>query len=239
MDGRLVAVKVIISESKGSGEEFINEVASISRTSLVNMVTLLGYCYQATKRALVYEFMSNGSLEKFIYNQGSPMKNCHLECKSLFQIAVGLAQGLEYLHRGCSTRILHFDIKPQSILLDEDLCPKTSDVGLARLCQRQDSIVSLLGAQGTIGYIAPEVFSRNFGRVSYKSDVYSYGMLLLEMTARRKNFDIEVSHTSERFFPVWIYENLNLGENVGNNICVTNEREEMEQNMILVNLWCI
>ena len=81
LDGRLVAVKVIISESKGSGEEFINEVASISRTSLVNIVTLLGYCYQATKRALVYEFISNGSLEKFIYNQGSPMKNCHLERK--------------------------------------------------------------------------------------------------------------------------------------------------------------
>ena len=229
LDGRLVAVKVIISESKGSGEEFINEVASISRTSLVNMVTLLGYCYQATKRALVYEFISNGSLEKFIYNQGSPMKNCHLECKSLFQIAVGLAQGLEYLHRGCSTRILHFDIKPQSILLDEDLCPKTSDVGLARLCQRQDSIVSLLGAQGTIGYIAPEVFSRNFGRVSYKSDVYSYGMLLLEMVGVKKNCDAEVSHTTERYFPDWIYQNLNFGENVENNMVIIEEEEQMKK----------
>jgi serine/threonine protein kinase len=119
------------------------------------------------------------------------------------------------------------------------LCPKISDVGLARLCQRQDSIVSLLGAQGTIRYIAPEVFSRNFGRVSYKSDVYSYGMLLLEMAAGRKNFDIEVSPISERFFPDWIYENLNLGENVGNNICITNKGEEMEQKMILVSLWCI
>ncbi len=167
------------------------------------------------------------------------MKNCHLERRSLFQIAVGIARGLEYLHRGCSTRILHFDIKPQNILLDEDLCPKISDVGLARLCQRQDSIVSLLGAQGTIRYIASEGFSRNFGRVSYKSDVYSYGILLLEMAARRKNFDIEVSPISERFFPDWIYENLNLGENVGNNICITNKGEEMEQKMILVSLWCI
>lgn len=158
LDGRLVAVKVI-KELKGSGEEFINEVASISRTSHVNIVTLLGYCYGTTKRALVYEFMPKGSLDKFINNQGPSGTNCQLEREALFQIAVGVARGLEYLHRGCSIRILHFDIKPQNILLDEDLCPKISDFGLARLCQRKDSIVSMLGTRGTIGYIAPEVFS--------------------------------------------------------------------------------
>ncbi|KAK9999700.1 hypothetical protein SO802_019303 [Lithocarpus litseifolius] len=238
LDGRLVAVKVI-KELKGSGEEFINEVASISRTSHVNIVTLLGYCYGTSKRALVYEFMPKGSLDKLISNQGPSGTNCQLEREALFQIAVGVARGLEYLHRGCSIRILHFDIKPQNILLDEDLCPKISDFGLARLCQRKDSIVSMLGTRGTIGYIAPEVFSRGFGGVSYKADVYSYGMLVLEMLGKRKNLDVGVSHTSEKYFPDWIYQELNLVENVGNNIEMAEEVEEMEWKMILVSLWCI
>ncbi|KAL4611834.1 hypothetical protein ACB092_08G154400 [Castanea dentata] len=238
LDGRLVAVKVI-KELKGSGEEFINEVASISRTSHVNIVTLLGYCYGTSKRALVYEFMPKGSLDKFINNQGPSGTNCQLEREALFQIAVGIARGLEYLHRGCSIRILHFDIKPQNILLDEDLCPKISDFGLARLCQRKDSIVSMLGTRGTIGYIAPEVFSRGFGGVSYKADVYSYGMLVLEMLGKRKNLDIGASLTNEKYFPDWIYQELNLVENVGNNIEMAEEVEEMEWKMILVSLWCI
>ena len=209
-DGKLVAVKVL-SESKGNGEDFINEVASISRTSHVNIVTLLGFCYEKNKQALIYEFMPNGSLDKFIYHRESSAKNCRLEWKTLYQIAVDIARGLEYLHRGCSTRILHFDIKPQNILLDEDFIPKISDFGLAKLCQRKDSIVSMLGMRGTAGYIAPEVFSRNFGGVSHKSDVYSYGMLVLEMVGGRKNFDVGMSNSSETYFPDWIYKDLELG----------------------------
>ena len=107
----------------------------------------------------------------------------------MHKIAIGIAQGLEYLHRGCTTRIFHFDIKPHNILLDEDFCPKISDFGLAKLCSNKESIVSMLHARGTIGYIAPEVFSRNFGRVSHKADVYSYGMLVLEMVWKRKTLD--------------------------------------------------
>ena len=143
------------------------------------------------------------------------------------------------MHRGCSTRILHFDIKPQNILLDEDFCPKISDFGLARLCQKKESIVSMLGTRGTIGYIAPEVFSRNFGGVSYKADVYSYGMLVLEMVGRRKNSNVVMSHSSEKYFPDWIYQELNLNVNVGNNMDMMEEVEEMERKMILVSLWCI
>ena len=117
-DGSLVAVKVL-KESKGNGEEFINEVASISRTSHVNIVTLLGFCVQGWKKALIYEFMANGSLEKFIYREKT-LVNHQLEWSTLYKIAVGIARGLEYLHRGCNTRILHFDIKLHNILLDED-----------------------------------------------------------------------------------------------------------------------
>ena len=233
-DGRIVAVKVL-KESKGNGEEFINEVASISRTSHVNVVSLLGFCYERNKRALVYEFMSNGSLDKFIYDK----RNCHLDMNTMFQIAVGIARGLEYLHRGCRTRILHFDIKPHNILLDEDLCPKISDFGLAKLCKIKESIVSMTGMRGTIGYIAPEVFNRNFGGVSHKSDVYSYGMLVLEMIGGRKNFDGGASHTSEIYFPHWAYSKLELDESFGALGEIMEGGEDTMKKMILVSLWCI
>ncbi|PSS33592.1 Leaf rust 10 disease-resistance locus receptor-like protein kinase [Actinidia chinensis var. chinensis] len=230
-DGHLVAVK-ILTETKGNGEEFINEVASISRTSHVNVVALLGFCYESNRRALVYEFMAKGSLDKFIYNQ------CDLELRTLYQIAVGTARGLQYLHQGCNTRIIHFDIKPQNILLDEDLCPKISDFGLAKLCQRKESIISMMGARGTAGYIAPEVISRTFGGVSHKSDVYSYGMLVLDMTGAREKVG-GVSQTSEIYFPDWIYEHLERRRDLTLRGVNTTEEEETVRKMILVGLWCI
>jgi len=107
-DGRSVAVKVL-KKLDGNGEEFINEVLSISRTNHVNVITLLGFCFEGKKRALIYEFLPNGSLEKYIHSAGSSQA---LPCETLFSIAVGVAKGLDYLHRGCNTRILHFDIKP-------------------------------------------------------------------------------------------------------------------------------
>ena len=121
--GRLVAMKVL-NASKGNGEEFVNEVASISRTFHVNIVTLLGFCIEGLKRALIYEFIPNGSLEKFIHKCNSEKIAPLLAWEKLFQIAIGIPQGLEYLHRGCNTRILHFDIKPHNILLDKNFLPK-------------------------------------------------------------------------------------------------------------------
>ncbi|GLT41136.1 hypothetical protein SLA2020_152220 [Shorea laevis] len=240
LDGRIVAVK-LLAKSKGDGQEFINEVASISRTSHVNIVTLLGFCYQRSKRALIYEFMPNGSLDKFIYNQGSPEENHQLDIKTLYEIAVGIAQGLEYLHKGCNSRILHFDIKPHNILLDKSLCPKISDFGLAKLCETRDSIVSITGgARGTCGYIAPEMICRNFGGVSYKSDVYSYGMLVLEMIGGRKNVNVEATQTSETYFPSWIYKQIEKAEKLNlDRVVDDGEEEEMTRKMVIVSLWCI
>ncbi|XP_071916526.1 LEAF RUST 10 DISEASE-RESISTANCEUS RECEPTOR-LIKE PROTEIN KINASE-like 2.4 [Coffea arabica] len=240
-DGRLVAVKVL-NDTTGNGEEFINEVASISRTSHVNVVNLLGFCYDRTKRALIYEFMPNGSLDKFIYQKrssGDMTKDCQLEWKTLYEIAVGTARGLEYLHKGCNTRIVHFDIKPQNILLDKDFCPKISDFGLARLCKQKQSILSTIGARGTAGYIAPEVFCRNFGGISHKSDVYSYGMMLLEIVGLRRKIGTDSEQTSERYFPDWIYEHLELGKDLEIQGVVNEEEEDTSRKMILVGLWCI
>ncbi|XP_060212241.1 rust resistance kinase Lr10-like [Lycium barbarum] len=189
-NGSQVAVKVL-NELKGSGEDFINEVASISRTSHVNIVNLVGFCFEGRQKALVYEFMPNGSLEKFIYEERSDTIR-QLAWPILYKIALGIARGLEYLHRGCNTRILHFDIKPHNILLDDNFCPKISDFGLAKLCMKQESTVSMLGPRGTIGYIAPKIVCRNLGGVSHKSDVYSYGMMVLEMVGGRKNIECTV-----------------------------------------------
>ncbi|XP_039172107.1 LEAF RUST 10 DISEASE-RESISTANCE LOCUS RECEPTOR-LIKE PROTEIN KINASE-like 2.4 [Eucalyptus grandis] len=230
-DGCPVAVK-ILTESKSSPEEFINEVVSITRTSHVNVITLLGFCFEGNKRGLIFEYMPNGSLDKFI-SAGRA-----LNMNSLYQIAIGIAHGLEYLHRGCNTRILHFDIKPQNILLDRDFIPKISDFGLAKLCHGQESAVSIPGMRGTIGFIAPEVFNRNLGRVSHKSDVYSYGMLVLQMVGIR-NSDIKVSNSSEMYFPEWIYKNLEVGKHLKLPMNVTEEEEVLARKMLIVSLWCI
>ncbi|CAN6577900.1 unnamed protein product [Malus baccata var. baccata] len=239
LDGSPVAVKVL-KASKGSGEDFINEVASISRTSHVNVVTLLGYCFEGQKIALIYEFMPNGSLEKYTYNENAlQTSNPQLEVEQLLDIVTGIARGLEYLHRGCNMRILHFDIKPHNILLDEDFCPKISDFGLSKLCLNKESIMSMLDARGTPGYIAPEVFCRNFGGVSVKSDVYSYGMMVLELVEGRKNINARASHTSDVYFPDWVYKKLEAGSSLGLPNGVTEEESELARKMILVGLWCI
>ncbi|TKY44733.1 Receptor protein kinase [Spatholobus suberectus] len=234
--GSPVAVK-ILNASKKNGEEFINEVASISRTSHINVVNLLGFCLEGHKRALIYEFMPNGSLDKFIYRKELETIT-PLSWDIIYQIAMGIAQGLEYLHRGCNTRILHFDIKPHNILLDENFCPKISDFGLAKLCPRNESIISLSDARGTMGYVAPEMWSRHLGGVSHKSDVYSYGMMLLEMVGGRKNINAEASHTSEIYFPHWAYKNLELDNDLRPDMLMTTEENEVAKRLAIVGLWC-
>ncbi|MBA0628533.1 hypothetical protein Godav_023250 [Gossypium davidsonii] len=176
---------------------------------------------------------SNG--EDFMNENGDRQ----LTWEMLYKIAVGIARGLEYLHRGCKTRILHFEIKPHNILLDDDFCPKISDFGLAKLCPRKESVISMTGCRGTIGYIAPEVYSRNFGRVSHKSDVYSYGMMVLEMVGG-KTLNDEDYHTSEIYFPHWIYSRIELDEELRLQGIVDDDvDQERVRKMILVSLWCI
>ncbi|GAB4827904.1 hypothetical protein Ancab_034788 [Ancistrocladus abbreviatus] len=234
-DGRLVAVK-LLKKLTGNGEDFINEVASIGSTNHVNIVTFLGYCFEGGKRALVFEFMPNGSLDKFIHGKDTYQL---LGLEMLFQIAIGIAKGLEYLHRGCNTRILHFDIKPHNILLDAEFQPKISDFGLSKLCPQKESVISMSMARGTVGYIAPEVFCRAFGGVSHKSDVYSYGMMVLDMVGCKENAKTEISSSSQSYFPNWIYKKLEQGEERDNNGILNHEEQELMRKMIIVSLWCI
>ncbi|CAH8257290.1 unnamed protein product [Arabidopsis lyrata] len=203
-DGRSVAVKML-KYTKGNGEEFINEVASMSKTSHVNIVSLLGFCSECSKRAILYEYLENGSLDRFISRKSSLI----LEWTTLYSIALGIAR----------------------------------DFGLAKLCKKKESNLSLRDTRGTIGYIAPEVFSRMYGRVSHKSDVFSYGMLVLEMIGARNNERLDqnsASDTSSTYFPEWIYRDLEKGEH-GRLIEdeISSEDEQIIKKMTLVSLWCI
>ncbi|GKV25635.1 hypothetical protein SLEP1_g35038 [Rubroshorea leprosula] len=232
--GNLVAVK-LLSKSKANGQDFVNEVATIGRVHHVNVVQLIGFCVEGAKRALVYDFMPNGSLDKIIFShQNSPSINW----QRMFEITLGVARGIEYLHRGCEMQILHFDIKPHNILLDGSFNPKVSDFGLAKLYPTNESIVSLTTVRGTQGYMAPELFYRNIGGVSYKADVYSFGMLLMEMVGRRRNVNAFADHSSQIYFSKWIYERFDQGEDIelGD---VTDVEKNIVRKMAIVALWCI
>uniref|UniRef100_A0A2N9G7I0 Protein kinase domain-containing protein n=1 Tax=Fagus sylvatica TaxID=28930 RepID=A0A2N9G7I0_FAGSY len=232
--GRLVAIKMLCNP-KANGQEFISEVATIGRIQHTNVVQLIGFCAEGPKRALIYEFMPNGSLEKYIFSRegSSP-----LSIEKTYEISRGVAHGIEYLHQGCDMQILHFDIKPHNILLDENFTPKVSDFGLAKLYPADGSIVSLTAARGTLGYIAPELFFKNIRGVSYKADVYSFGMLLMEMAGRRKNLNAFADHSSQIYFPTWVFDQFSQGNDIGMEDATEEEKKTVKK-MILVALWCI
>ncbi|CAL2240148.1 unnamed protein product [Prunus armeniaca] len=232
--GRFVAVKML-EKPKANGQDFISEVATIGRIHHFNMVQLVGYCVEGSKRALIYNFMPNGSLDKYIYcKEGSNP----LSCRKMYEISLGVAQGIEYLHRGCDVQILHFDIKPHNILLDENFIPKISDFGLAKLYPVGNTIVSLTAARGTMGYMAPELFYKNIGGVSYKADVYSFGMLLMEMASRRKNLNASIEHSSQIYFPRWVSDQFCMGKEFEMDDA-TEEENKIIKKMIITALWCI
>ncbi|KAF7147907.1 hypothetical protein RHSIM_Rhsim03G0204000 [Rhododendron simsii] len=231
--GPPIAVKML-SKPKANGQEFINEVATIGRIHHLNVVQLIGYCAERSKRALVYDFMPNGSLEKYISSTDAKLS---LSSKQMFEISLGVARGIGYLHQGCDMQILHFDIKPHNILLDENFTPKVSDFGLAKLYPTDESTITMTAARGTLGYMAPELFYKNIGGVSYKADIYSFGMLLMELACRRRNWNSS-ANSSQVFFPSWVYDQFAEGKNlqIGE---TTEEESEMVKKMMLVALWCI
>ncbi|CAO2174350.1 unnamed protein product [Urochloa humidicola] len=226
-----VAVKML-GNSKCNGEEFISEVATIGRIHHINVVRLVGFCSEEMRRALVYEYMPNGSLDKYIFSSEKSFS-----WDKLNEIALGIARGISYLHQGCDMQIVHFDIKPHNILLDTNFIPKVADFGLAKLCPKDNNFVPMSAARGTIGYIAPEMISRSFGVISAKSDVYSFGMLLLEMVGGRRNADPHAESSSQIYYPSWVYNQLtqlDVGEISG-----AVDMHELEKKLCIVGLWCI
>ncbi|KAE8820423.1 putative receptor-like protein kinase [Hordeum vulgare] len=229
-----VAVKMLEGNSSCNGEDFISEVSTIGRIHHVNVVRLMGFCSEEMRRALVYEYMPRGSLDKYIFST----EKC-FSWDKLNEIALGIARGVNYLHQGCDMQILHFDIKPHNILLDNNFIPKVADFGLAKLYPRDNSFVPLSALRGTIGYIAPEMISRSFGAISSKSDVYSFGMLLLEMSGGRRNADSNAATSSQAYYPSWVYDRLTQ-QDVGEiSAPIATEMHELERKLCIVGLWCI
>ncbi|KAK3415710.1 hypothetical protein EUGRSUZ_H01549 [Eucalyptus grandis] len=232
--GNEVAVK-ILNKSKSNVQDFTSEVATIGRIHHINVVQLVGFCFEYSKQALVYDFMPNGSLDKHIsYKDGDDP----LDYKKMYEISLGIARGIEYLHQGCDMQILHFDIKPHNILLDRSFTPKVSDFGLARRYPTDRNIVSLTVARGTLGYMAPELIYKDIGGISYKADVYSFGMLLMEMAGRRRNLNAHAERSSQIYFPLWVYDQLSKEKEL-ERVDVIEEERETTKKMIIVALWCI
>ncbi|KAJ0623730.1 putative protein kinase RLK-Pelle-SD-2b family [Helianthus annuus] len=174
---KIVAVKKLETVVQDGQREFKTEVNTIARTHHKNLVRLLGYCDDGENRLLIYEYMSNGTLAFFLFGGMRP------SWKQRSYIAVGIAKGLTYLHEDCSNQIIHCDIKPQNILLDDCYNAKIADFGMAKLLMINQSRTNT-GIRGTKGYVAPEWFRNT--PVTVKVDVYSFGVLLLEIISCRK-----------------------------------------------------
>ncbi|KAF5800507.1 putative protein kinase RLK-Pelle-SD-2b family [Helianthus annuus] len=206
-DGTLIAVKKLDRILPHGEREFATEVNTIGSMHHMNLVRLFGYCSEGAQRLLVYEFMTNGSLDKWLFVSHNTRERL-LEWSTRFHIAVGTAQGIAYFHEQCRNRIIHCDIKPENILLDENFSPKVSDFGLAKLMGREHSQVVTM-VRGTRGYLAPEWISNR--PVTVKTDVYSYGMLLLEIVGGRRNLDMSFD-ANNFFFPGWAFQEMRNGD---------------------------
>ncbi|KAJ7955796.1 Kinase [Quillaja saponaria] len=201
--GTAVAVKVLNGSSdKRIEEQFMAEVSTLGRLHHFNLVQLYGFCFERDLIALVYVYMGNGSLDKYLFSE-----NKELEFGKLHEIAFGTASGFAYLHEECQQRIVHYDIKPGNILLDEKFSPKVADFGLAKLCNREKTHITMTGGRGTPGYAAPELWMPF--PITHKCDVYRFGMLLFEMIGRRRNLDINLPEIQE-WFPRWVWKKFEL-----------------------------
>ena len=227
----LVAVKKLNSSFQNIDREFKNKVNVIGQTHHKNLVRLLGFCDEGLHRLLVYEFLSNGTLASFLFGDSKPTWNQRIN------IAIGIARGLLYLHEECSTQIIHCDIKPQNILLDDYYNARITDFGLAKLL-KMDQSQTLTAIRGTKGYVAPEWF-RNMA-ITTKVDVYSYGVMLLEMICCRKSVDME-SVGEEAILTDWAYDCYTEGALdalVEYDVEALNDREKLER-FVMVAIWCI
>lgn len=218
-DKRIVAIKCL-KHVTGGDAEFWAEVTIIARMHHLNLVRLWGFCAEKGQRILVYEYVPNGSLDKYLFpagqvaSSGSEMemgpvaidgRKPILDWGIRYRIALGVARAIAYLHEECLEWVLHCDIKPENILLGDDFCPKISDFGLAKLRKKED-MVSMSRIRGTRGYMAPEWVRSD--PITPKADVYSFGMVLLEIVTGSRNFEIRDSlmESEDWYFPRWAFD---------------------------------
>lgn len=212
-DRRAVAVKQL--DGVGGGEaEFWAEVTIIARMHHLNLVRMWGFCADKEQRMLVYEYVPNGSLDKYLFAPGTGTqgdeeesnKRPLLDLHTRYRIALGVARAIAYLHEECLEWVLHCDIKPENILLEDDFCPKVSDFGLSKLTSKKEK-VTMSRIRGTRGYMAPEwVIHRE--PITAKADVYSFGMVLLEIVSGRRNYGFRQDSVGSEdwYLPKWAFE---------------------------------
>ncbi|KAI4389175.1 hypothetical protein MLD38_001430 [Melastoma candidum] len=229
--GSRVAIKRISPESKQGVKEYATEVTTISQLRHRNLVQLFGWCHKRNDLLLIYEFMSNGSLDSHLFYSHEPLK-----WETRYQISRDVASALLYLHEGWERCVIHRDIKCSNIMLDSDFCAKLGDFGLARLVDHSKGSRTTVTA-GTFGYMAPESFYS--GKSSKESDVYSFGVVLLELVCGRKVVDTSAGGGRENLVD-WVRE---LHRN-GTTMDALDESLEgnfdpMEAECVLtVGLWC-
>ncbi|KAK4594503.1 hypothetical protein RGQ29_018260 [Quercus rubra] len=187
-DGKIAAIKVLSVESKQGVKEFLTWIKVISEIEHENLVELYGCCVEGYHRILVYNYLENNSLAQTLF--GGSQSNIYLNWQTRSKICIGIARGLAFLHEEVRPHVIHGDIKASNILLDKDLTPKISDFGSVKLISSNVIHVSTRVA-GTIGYLAPECVIS--GQLTRKSDIYSFGVLLVEIVSGRRNIDIRLS----------------------------------------------
>ncbi|XP_021293807.1 cysteine-rich receptor-like protein kinase 10 [Herrania umbratica] len=198
-DGQEIAVKRLSTSSGQGDEEFQNEVVLVAKLQHRNLVKLFGYCLDKKERMLIYEFVPNKSLDYFIFD---PEKQRQLDWSKRYKIIKGIARGLLYLHSDSHLKIIHRDLKASNILLGEDMTPKISDFGMARIVGENKSVECTKRIVGTYGYMSPEYAMH--GRFSEKSDVFSFGILILEIICGKMNTSFCHSQYTENLLTyVW------------------------------------
>uniref|UniRef100_A0A0D9W4V7 Receptor-like serine/threonine-protein kinase n=1 Tax=Leersia perrieri TaxID=77586 RepID=A0A0D9W4V7_9ORYZ len=230
----VIAVKRLDGACQGE-KQFRAEVKSIGIIQHINLVKLIGFCCESDRRLLVYEHMPNLSLDTHLFHSNATF----LKWSIRYQIALGVARGLAYLHDSCQDCIIHCDIKPENILLDASFVPKIADFGMAKFLGREFSKV-LTTVRGTIGYLAPEWISGTV--ITSKVDVYSYGMVLLEIISGRRNTSKEFGTRDDyEYFPLLVAHKLldgDVGSLVDQNLHHDVNLEQVER-AFRVACWCI